>query len=379
MDPYKVAVVGGAGKMGGGIALTLLSSLQSDVTVMDLSKEGLDRLHGDLIRGLRRHGEKIINSLRAHYASNKNLVSNEEIIDAFIEEKMRRLHLTTSLSHIEGASWVFEAVIEDVDVKSKLFKMIGTKDVLYFTNSSSIPIRLLADLSNIPGQLIGLHFYNPVPQKKLIELVIPPECAEKRKQVQSLCNALGKTFVEPNDIAGFIGNGFFIREVLFAEELVRELKDKMGEKKARSLIDFVTEKLLVRPMGIYRLVQFVGVETVCLISQIMATYLNEPLKISHFDGSIEPYSKQGELIDSIPAWRERPSKEELNRYFSKLFQRGDEASDLARRFLFNSRLIAEGLVKSGVAKDKRDVETVLTLGFDHLYSPFTVHDGGLDA
>lgn len=365
--------------MGGGIALTLLSSLQSDVTVMDLSKEGLDRLHGDLIRGLRRHGEKIINSLRAHYASNKNLVSNEEIIDAFIEEKMRRLHLTTSLSHIEGASWVFEAVIEDVDVKSKLFKMIGTKDVLYFTNSSSIPIRLLADLSNIPGQLIGLHFYNPVPQKKLIELVIPPECAEKRKQVQSLCNALGKTFVEPNDIAGFIGNGFFIREVLFAEELVRELKDKMGEKKARSLIDFVTEKLLVRPMGIYRLVQFVGVETVCLISQIMATYLNEPLKISHFDGSIEPYSKQGELIDSIPAWRERPSKEELNRYFSKLFQRGDEASDLARRFLFNSRLIAEGLVKSGVAKDKRDVETVLTLGFDHLYSPFTVHDGGLDA
>lgn len=374
MDPHRVALVGGAGKMGGGIALTLLTRLQSELTVMDLSRDGLNRLHGELISGLRRVAEKSINALRVKYASHSHLVSNEEIVEAFVLENMRRVHLTSELSHVRGASWVFEAIIEDVSAKTELFKMIGEKNVLYFSNSSSIPIGMLADLSGLGGQIVGLHFYNPVPQKRLVEVVIPPAARGHRKELENLCKKLDKIAVESADVAGFIGNGFLLREVCFAEELVNELKDSMPVKTARTLIDFVTEKLLLRPMGIYRLIQFIGPSTLGAIGKIMATYLeDQAFDLSGLDPSIDPHFLPQGALQPLPSWRELrmdPHRDEvIDRHFARLFAAKDPASDIARRILLRSQLIVDELVKRGVVKKKEDVDTVLKLGFDHLYSP----------
>jgi hypothetical protein len=120
-------------------------------------------------------------------------------------------------------------------------------------------------------------------------------------------------------------------------------------------------------MGIYRLVQFVGIKTVVAISDIMATYLkDELLRIAPFDPQFAP-------IDGPSMWKEmrEASDVEIKSYFKELFSKEDEYSDLARRFLLHSRLIAQNLVKSGVAKKGEDVDAILKMGFDHLYSPLS--------
>ncbi len=237
----NVAVVGAAGKMGSGISLLLLQEMAHieaeqkgkagtgafRLILIDTSEKGLDALRHYLHEQILKYAEKNINDLRRFYVRNPKLVSNQEIIEAFVEGALDLIHCETSLEKAKHATLIFEAIIEDVEAKVQLFKSLvaGRKDEAYFfTNTSSIPISILNEKAQLHNRLIGFHFYNPPAVQKLLEVIAPDHMEPALKSLAlELAKRLRKTVVHSGDVAGFIGNGHFIREALFACHKVHEL------------------------------------------------------------------------------------------------------------------------------------------------------------
>jgi len=340
MPKFNVGVVGGCGLMGRGIAIVLLQYLgtkKSDfhLFIVDVNTTLYAKTKEYLRKQLIRFAEKKIHQLRELYKEHSELISNEEVINYFVNRALNHVSFSNDVSSLSDAEWIFEAIIEDIDEKVGLFQRIK-HEALIFSNTSSIPIHFLAESSGKTGQMVGYHFYNPPHINRLVEVVIPPQAKKHEETIHELSKELNRIPIESADIAGFIGNGIFIPEVAFACQLLEEY--------SAYEIDQVTEKLLLRPMGIFRLVEFVGVKTVLAIAKIME------MDVHQIEGLFP--MKEEEIDLKIP---------------SKLFAAEDKYSDLARRFLLHSRLICEQLVKRGVAKNLEDVDTVLQKGFGHPY------------
>jgi hypothetical protein len=118
----------------------------------------------------------------------------------------------------------------------------------FLTNTSSIPIGELDEKAGLEGNVIGFHFYNPPAIQKLMEIIPPktvnPELAEFANQ---LAKNLKKVIVLSNDVAGFIGNGFFMRDILYAVQETRKLAEKMPLTEAIYALDKVSRDYLIRP------------------------------------------------------------------------------------------------------------------------------------
>ena len=433
----EVGVIGAAGKMGRGISLLLLQEMAKQeaqhtgsvgkgagkLNLIDNGEHLFVGLKSYLKSHIIKYAEKNINMLREAYARDPKLVSNEEIIQAFVEGAMDLLRFDTNLDRVKDCRMIFEAIVEDIDAKARLFGKLDAlchPETYYFTNTSTIPIGILQDKAELGNRIIGYHFYNPPHIQKLVEVIYPDNVDPSIKELSlELGQTLKKIIVTSKDVAGFIGNGHFIREIHYTCEMVTKLAKQMPLTEAIYVMNRVTKDYLIRPMGMFQLIDYVGLDVVQRIAKIMQTYLS-PEKFENNlvdnmlnagisggqypDGSQKDgffkYEKNvpvgihsieekkyhlfaegnwpkecdrnlGELPEGYFPWKKLvndPTRnEKLTAYFQNLFKDSSKGSELAREFLDNSRNIARKLVKDGVCQNMDDLNKVLENGFFHLY------------
>jgi 3-hydroxyacyl-CoA dehydrogenase len=393
-----VSVIGAGGKMGSGIALLLLQEmarLEAETTgkvgsstfklaLIDSSEQALIHMHKSLRGHLTKYAEQNINNLRRYLRSNPLLVSNEEIIGYYVDGALEIVRLDTQLEAAHQSTLVFEAIVEDVKVKGDLFKslsVVADKEAYYFTNTSSIPIEILNAEGKLNNRLIGFHFYNPPAIQKLLEIIPPADVnPELFKLSEELAKRLKKTVVISKDVAGFIGNGYFMREMLFAFEKVQELSRTHSLPQAFYLVNKVTRDFLIRPMGMFQLIDYVGIDVcrrICSIMGLKSALLDSPdldkNRVLDEKGVLECDQELGPLPKGYVPWKSLqrdPDKDaKLQAYFTNLRSDSSFGAALGKEFLQKMANIANGLVKSGVAASLEDVDIVLQNGFFHLYGP----------
>ena len=432
----SVAIIGAAGKMGSGIAVLIAQEMAKlklhpenkdniyRLHLIDISEKALDGLRGYMRAQLTKRAEKTTVLLRSLYADRDDLIENADIISAFVDDSSSVLNYTTDLSAAKSAHLIFEAIVENEKIKVKMYKRLNrmcSDDTFFLTNTSSIPISFLDEQSGLGGRLIGYHFYNPPVVQRLVEVIIAKTTTNELKTLSTeLGKRLGKKLVPANDISGFIGNGHFIRDGLYALRQVDALKKDHRYPGALYIMNRVTQDFLVRPMGIFQLIDYVGVDVFQCILKVMRTHLGDKnlrstiidkmAKLSvlggqYADGSqkdgflkyeknrpVGVYNvrkkeyvtiddawkkrvdaKLGQLPEGFAPWRAflvNPKKEEaLVTYFDNLKQMDTLGSKLAVDFLRKTKKIGEKLVSDGVANAANDVNAVLTNGFYWLYGP----------
>ena len=430
-----VTVLGAAGKMGSGILLlTALEMValkrdpenESDsfsLHAMDISDQGLQGVLKYLEKQSRRIGEKKIDKVKSLYEGVPGIGNDEEIVSQYVSDVIALVKPTTSLEPAYDSTLVFEAVSEDQSLKVKLLSEIAKNNKnnpLFLTNTSSVPIHELDDMAGLEGRILGFHFYNPPAIQKLVEVII----AEKTQPdlaafADMLVSRMGKIKVPSNDKAGFIGNGHFMRDALYGIELAEKLSVKHSFAKSVYLVNTVAQKFLIRPMGIFQLIDYVGVDVVQLIMKVMNPHFpSEKLHSSLLDelndagvkggqnpdgsqkdgflqyeegritGIYEPGEKKylalqdikaelDTLLGDLPAgmgkWKELirdPEKEgKLSAIFSSMRSLGTVGGKMAMEYGLRSKQIGHQLVDDGIARSEQDVNTVLLTGFFHAYGP----------
>ena len=438
----NVAVLGAAGKMGSGIVLLTaieMADLGLDAATrsrtfalhaVDISEKALSGLMTYLRDQVRRAAEKKAVWLRTIYADRADLVENEEIIGQYIEDVLAVVRPTTRVEAAYGAGVVFEAINENLDLKVKLLRQIRSQhagDPWFLTNTSSIPIRELDEKASLGGRIIGFHFYNPPAVQKLVELIRAdstlPELADFAAQY---AKKLRKTVVPSRDVAGFIGNGHFIRDGLFAVSEVERLAGEFGFADSVYMVNKVSQDFLIRPMGIFQLIDYVGLDVCRSILRVMnerlaGGHLQSPLidrlvemgirggqfadgsqkdgilryekgrPAGVFDPDAKAYvsfadigpradGRLGAPPSAAKPWKtviQLPNRTAyLDGYFRELLAMKTLGAGLARNCGLKSKDIGLGLVRDRVAEREEDVNTVLLTGFYHAYGPINRYFDG---
>ncbi len=429
----NAAVIGAGGKMGRGIALVLAlelakmaatrPGLRPRLCLVEQDEMALQAAVAYIETQAARWAEKNINALRALYAPRRELVENAEMVEAFTRATARSLAPGRAVESTAGVELVFEAVHEDEELKARLLARAGAlaaPEAWFLTNTSSIPIAALERASGLSGRLMGFHFYNPPAVQKLVELIPAAGTrAPLRDFALALAGRLGKTAVPVNDVAGFIGNGQFIREAVFAIALAGELSKIHGEAEAYGVLQIFTRDWLLRPMGVLQVVDYIGLDVFSMIAAVMEKHgAGERLTLGpvpqllargivgglHPDGrqrdgfyrygpagveavvapSRGEYQPLAALAVTLEAWcgpkpagwapwsrlqREPGGRAAVAAYLEALAAHPGAGGELARRYLDRCRAIAEGLLAKGAAQTPEDVDQVMTLGFNLLYGP----------
>ena len=254
MEIRKIGVVG-AGQMGSGIAQVAASSgfevVMSDVEERFLSK-GMEAIERNLERS----------------------VAKGRLSPEGKEEIKGRIKGTLKLEDMAEVDFVIEAVTEDQEVKLGVFKELDgicRKGVILASNTSSIPITRIAAATSRPERVIGMHFMNPVPVMKLVEVIRGMATSEETFQVtKNLATRMGKTPVEANDFPGFISNRILmpmINEAIFA------LWNGVGTAEA---IDQVMKLGMNHPMGPLELADLIGLDTCLAIMNTLYEGFGDP-------------------------------------------------------------------------------------------------------
>jgi 3-hydroxybutyryl-CoA dehydrogenase len=247
MAIQKVGVVG-CGLMGSGIAQVAAASGFSTV-VREVSAELLDRGLKGIDKNLARLAEK------------------GTITEAVKNEIRGRLKGTTKIEDLKDCDVIVEAIIEQLPAKRELFSALDAlcpATTIFASNTSSLTITEIATATKRPQRFVGLHFFNPVPVMKLVEVVrtIATEPAVYEEMV-AFGAKLGKTAVRANDSTGFIVNRLLVPYLLDA---IRALEEGVGSIED---IDNSMKLGCGHPMGPLTLLDFVGLDTTYYISQIM--------------------------------------------------------------------------------------------------------------
>jgi len=238
----KTIGVVGAGTMGNGIA-QVAARAGLAVVMQDVADAFVERGLATIDKSLQRDVDK----------QRLSIAEKQEITS--------RIAPTTDLSQLKDVDFVVEAITEDLNVKSDLFRKldaIAKQDVILASNTSSISITKLAAVTSRPDRFIGMHFMNPVPVMKLVEIIRGVATADATYQAtHELTEAMGKIPVEVNDSPGFISNRVLmpmINEAIFA------LYEGVGTADA---IDQIMKLGMNHPMGPLQLADFIGLD-VCL-------------------------------------------------------------------------------------------------------------------
>lgn len=417
----RVAVVGAAGKMGSGIAALLaqaMAHLKRDphyrdrafcLTLIDTRPEALPDLRGYIETQTARHARSM---------------ADGEVVRTLVADTLSIIHTTTDCRQAGEARLVFEAVPETEALKVETLRRLKetcSADAVFLSNTSSIPIEVLDREAGLEGRIIGFHFYNPPVVQELVEVIAArttrPELAGLARE---LGRRLGKRLVASRDVAGFIGNGHFVRDALHAVGEAGRLRDRFAEAEAIYLMDRVSREGLVRPMGIFHLMDYVGLDVFAAILSVMARHIpgetfgadliermvaRRMLGGQRADGSQKDgffryegrrpvavyapdrasYVPLGALDITDRAlgppvaieWqgvRGNPDRVRLlGDHFARVAAADSLGDRLALAYLRASRRIGEKLVSEGVAASAEDVNTVLTSGFQHLYGPFNAY------
>ncbi len=237
----KVAVIGG-GTMGNGIA-HVLAQYGHEVTLVEAEQARVDKALATIKGNLDRQAKK------------------EIITAAQAEAALKRINGATSIDDCRGVELAVEAVFEDFAVKQDIFKRLDAvcpKGALLASNTSAISITKIAAVTKRPAQVIGMHFMNPVPLMKLVEVVTGQATApETLQRVMQLARDLGKTPVAVQDYPGFISNRVLLPMI---NEAVFCLMEGIADRDA---IDTVMKLGMNHPMGPLTLADFIGLD-VCL-------------------------------------------------------------------------------------------------------------------
>ncbi len=254
MSIGRVTVIGG-GTMGNGIAHVAAQHGKS-VRLVDVSAEVLERALASIARNLDRQ------------------VRKELIDEATKEATLARIEPVQDLaSGAEGADLVVEAVPERVELKHSIFEALdratGPETVLA-SNTSSISITEIAARTSRPDRVIGMHFMNPVPVMKLVEVIRGLATSdETARAVLSLSEELGKTPVEVNDFPGFVSNRVLMPMV---NEAIFAYMEGVAEPEA---IDTVMKLGMSHPMGPLELADLIGLDTCLSILEVLHRQLGD--------------------------------------------------------------------------------------------------------
>lgn len=237
----KVAVVGG-GTMGNGIVHTF-AQFGNEVTLIDISEDALQRGIGVIEKNLGR------------------MVKKEKISQQEMDDTLGRISTATELSSAADADLVVEAVFENFDVKKQIFSELDSlckEDTILASNTSSISITKIAACTNRPEKVIGMHFMNPVPIMKLVEVIKGQATDDATlNTVLEIAKTLNKVPVTVEDYPGFISNRVLLPMI---NEAVYCLMEGIA---TRDDIDTVMKLGMAHPMGPLQLADFIGLD-ICL-------------------------------------------------------------------------------------------------------------------
>jgi 3-hydroxybutyryl-CoA dehydrogenase len=245
---FEHVLVVGAGQMGGGIAQVIAASGRH-VSLYDAQPGATDR---------------------ALDAMRKSLGKLEEKGGPSADEVLRRV---TVVDDLVPAALMIEAVVEDADVKEQLFHRADEElpaAAVLASNTSSIPIATLAAATNRPDRVIGMHFFNPVPVLKLVEVIRASSTSEETAEaITELARDLGKTPAVANDFPGFVSNRILMP---FINEAVWALHDGVAEADA---IDTIAKLGFAHPLGPLALADLIGLDTCLAIMEVLQEGLGD--------------------------------------------------------------------------------------------------------
>lgn len=259
----------GAGQMGSGIALVSALEGKKRTILVDASPAQLDR------------SQELMGKLLDRQIAKGKLEAEEK------EKTLSLLSFSTRIADLESADFVVEAVTENLEVKAKIFQELDAvtpKDSVLASNTSSISITKIAAQTNRPDQVIGMHFMNPVPVMKLVEIITGIQTSQETlERTLELAKSFGKVTTRSKDVPGFIANRLlmpYINEAIFAlQEGIGSVED----------IDTTMKLGTNVPMGPLTLADFIGLDTCLAIMRVLQSGLGEdkyrpaPLLVQYVD------------------------------------------------------------------------------------------------
>ncbi len=253
-DIEKIAVIGG-GTMGNGIA-HVCAMTGYDVTLIETDQKFLDRALGTIGKNLDR------------------MVAKEKITEKDKNDTLAKIKGSTSLDSAKDSQIVIEAVFEDLNVKLDIFRKLDSMcppDTILASNTSSISITKLGAATKRPDKVVGMHFMNPVPMMKLVEMIRGLGTSmETFQTVDELARKLGKTPIPSHDYPGFIANRILMPMI---NEAIYALFEGVGSVEA---IDGVMKLGMAHPMGPLTLADFIGLDVCLAILEVLHDGLGDP-------------------------------------------------------------------------------------------------------
>jgi 3-hydroxybutyryl-CoA dehydrogenase len=249
----RIAVVG-SGTMGSGIAQVAAQSGYS-VQMIDVAQSQIDAGLKSIRKNLDRSVEK------------------ERITAEDRDSALGRISASTSLADAAGADLVIEAVVESFDVKAKVIRDLDgvcKPGAFLASNTSSISITRLAAVTGRPSQVIGMHFFNPVPVMKLVEVIRGLQTSDDTtRQIMDVARSMEKTPVEVQDYPGFAGNRLLMPMI---NEAAYALMEGVASREA---IDTVMKLGMAHPMGPLELADMIGLDICLNIMQVLQEGLGD--------------------------------------------------------------------------------------------------------
>lgn len=256
----RVGIVGG-GQMGAGIA-EVAAKAGSQVTVMEVAPEFAEMARGRIV------------------ASLDKAVDRGKLAESERDAALGRLAFTTDLEEFAGFDLVIEAVTEDERLKTDIFRtldrVVTSDQAILASNTSSIPITRLAAVTQRPENVVGMHFFNPVPVMALMELVttVRSDPSVEARAEEYASTVLGKAVIRAKDRGGFIVNMLLVPYLLGAIRMY-----EAGVATAED-IDSGMRLGANHPMGPLQLADFIGLDTMKLVADVLFDEYKEPLYAS---------------------------------------------------------------------------------------------------
>lgn len=250
----KLIGVVGAGTMGQGIAQVVVAS-GFDVCLYDVAEKQLSRAQANIDKGL------------------SKLVAKEKISEADKNAALARLSTTTTLDALSGCSVIIEAAPEQPELKEKLFRDLSclSRDIILASNTSSLSLTRLAAVSERPERVVGMHFFNPVPVLKLVEVIRAEQTSDATvAEIEALAKALGKTAVPVGDAPGFAVNRLLVPMINEAAFIVQE-----GTATPEA-IDNAMKLGAAHPMGPLALADLIGLDVCLAIMEVLQEGFGDP-------------------------------------------------------------------------------------------------------
>jgi len=252
----KNITVIGAGTMGNGIAHTFAQK-DFNVNLVDISADALEKAIATISKNLDR------------------MVKKERITEDDKDNTLSNITTYTDIKEgVKGVDLVVEAATENIDLKLKIFKQLDEicdTNTLLATNTSSISITKIAAVTNRPTQVIGMHFMNPVPVMKLVEVIRGYATSDKvTERVMEMSRTLGKSPVEVNDYPGFVANRILMP--MINESIETLFQGVAGVEE----IDTVMMLGMAHPMGPLHLADFIGLDVCLSILEVMHEGFGNP-------------------------------------------------------------------------------------------------------